>query len=230
MDYMKNRKLENWLGLLGVASFIFGLLADLISRRVYPGYDWMGQAISDLFALNAPSRELYTQLSSVAGTSGIVCATVACLYVRNRLNRPLRVGIYLMAVLNWVNNLGYSLFPLTESGYAGTFQDFIHAFVVTPAVVILSIASLVTIMVGGYRHRKYRSIAIFATVSLCCMIIGAIGLGVVPPAYGGVMERLSVFSASGFIVVLGCYIFIGFDLVEREHQTASANGTIAGRS
>jgi len=227
MGYINSRRLENWLGLLGVASFIFNLLiVSCISPRAYPGYDWLRQAISDLFAQNAPSRELYTRLTSISSIGSIVCVTLACLYVRNRLNRPLRVGIYLFAVLSWVNTMGYSLFPLTESGYAGTIQDFIHTFVVTAAVVILSISSLVVIMVGGYRHRKYRSIAVFATISLCCMMVGSIGLGVVPKAYFGVMERLSVFSGSGFVVVLGCYVFVGFDLIERKHETVSANGLL----
>ncbi len=228
MNYLKSRKLENWLGLLGVAGFIISLLAVFISPRAYPGYNWMGQAISDLFAQDAPSRDLYTQFTTVSSTFGLVFITLACLYVQNRLNKTLRAGIYLFAVLSWVNNMGYSLFPLTGSGYAGTFQDIIHTFMVTAAVVILSIASLTVIMVGGYRDRKYRSIAIFATVSLSSMIIGSIGLGIVPSAYGGVMERLSVFSASGFSFVLGCYVFIGFDLMERKHLAVSANGAIAG--
>ena len=230
MDYLKSRKLENWLGLLGVASYIVSLCADLISPSAYPGYNRMSQAMSDLFALNAPSRELWTQFTTVSTACGLVFATLACLYVQNRLTRTLRVGIYLLAVLSWINNLGYILFPLTKSGYAGTFQDVIHTFIVTPAVVILSISSLIVIMVGGYRHCKYRSIAIFATISLCGLIIGTIGIGVAPLTYFGIMERISVFSASGFSFVLGFYVFIGFDLAERKLQTVSADGAIAGQS
>ncbi len=230
MEYLKSRKLENWLGLMGVAGYIIYLLAVFISPRAYPGYNWMGQAISDLFAHDAPSRDLYTQFTTVSSAFGLVFVTLACLYVQNRLNKTLRKGIYLFAVLSWINNMGYTLFPLTESGYAGTFQDIIHTFVVTSAVVILSIASLIVIMIGGYRERKYRSIALFATISLCCMIVGTIGLGIVPPAYGGAMERLSVFSASGFSLVLGGYVFIGFDLMERKHLAVSADNTIITRS
>jgi hypothetical membrane protein len=222
---LKNRKLENWLGLLGAASFIIYLLAVFISPRAYPGYNWMGQAISDLFALNSPSRELFTQFTTVSIACGLVFSTLACLYVQNRLNRPLRAGIYLFAVSTWVSSLGYTMFPLTGSGYAGTLQDIIHTFVVTAAVVILSIAFLVVIMIGSYRQRKYRSIAIFATIILCFMTIGTIGLAVVPPAYGGVMERLIEFSISGFSFILGFYIFIGFDLVERK-QTVSDNALL----
>ena len=215
MDYLKSRKLENWFGLLGVAGYIIYLLTVFISQRAYPGYNWMGQAISDLSALNAPSRELWTQLTTVSSACGLVFSALAPIYIRNRLNRNLRVGIYLFAVLSWVDTLGYTLFPLTESGYAGTFQDIMHVFVVTAAVLILSITSFIMIMVGGYRNRKYRSIAIFATISLCGLIIGTIGMGIVPLCYGGLMERLCVFSAQGCSIITGLYIFIGFDLMER---------------
>ncbi len=218
MNYLKSRKLENWLGLLGVAGFIISLFANFISPKAFPGYDWTRQAISDLFAQNAPSRELWTQFSTVSSAFSLVFVTLTCLYVQNRLNRTLRVGIYLFAALSWINDIGYTLFPLTESGYADTFQDFIHTFMVTPAVVILSISSLIVIMVGGYRNCKYRSIAIFATISLCGLITGAVGIGVAPLAYFGIMERLSVFSTSVFNVVLGFYVFIGFDLVEKNFK------------
>jgi multisubunit Na+/H+ antiporter MnhC subunit len=219
MGYWKSRKLENWLGLLGAAGFILYLLANFISPSAYPGYNWMGQAISDLSAQNAPSRELWTKFTTVSSACGLVFATLACLYVQNLLNKRLRAGIYLFAILSWVNTMGYTLFPLTESGYAGTFQDIMHVFVVTAAVVGLSIASFTLIMAGGYRNRKYRSIAIFATISLCGLIAGMIGMGVAPLSCGGVMERLSVFSAQGFGLVLGFYVFIGFDWMERERQT-----------
>ncbi len=230
MDYLKSRKLENWLGLLGVASFIIGLFAHFITPSAYPGYNWMRQAISDLFAQNSPSRELWKQFYTVTSPLGLVFVTLACLYVQNRLDRTLRVGIYLFATLSWVNDIGYNLFPLTESGYAGAFQDIMHTFVVTPAVVILSISSLILIMVGGYRQCKYRSIAIFATICFCGLIIGTIGIGVAPPVYFGIMERLSVFSTSAFNIVLGFCVFIGFDLIERKHQTVSADGAIVAQS
>lgn len=214
----RKKELINWLGLLGVASFLSYLLAVIVSPMAYPGYHWLRQAVSDLSAYDAPSRELWMQLSSVYGTCSIVFVTLACVYVQNRLNRTLRVGIYLFAIMNWVSNLGYSMFPLTTSGYAGTVLDAMH-IIVTAAVVLLSIASLVTIMVGGYKEKKYRSMAIFATICLLSMLIGAIGTGVVPPEYFGVTERFSVFAATAFTAILGLYVFFGIDFIENKSQT-----------
>jgi len=214
MNYIKSRKLENWFGLFGVMGFIIYLIAVFVSPRAYPGYDWMGQAISDLSALNAPSRELWMQFAFVSSACGLSFSLLICLYVQNRLNKSLRIGIYLFAILSWVDTIGYTLFPLTESGYAGTLQDVVHVFVVTFAVLILSISTFVFIMVGGFRSYRYRSIAIFATISLCGLIVGTIGMVVAPLGYGGLMERICIFFSQGFSLILGLYVFFGFDLIE----------------
>ncbi|WP_303870848.1 DUF998 domain-containing protein [Acetobacterium wieringae] len=211
---IKKRELINWLGLLGVASFLSYLIAVLFAPLAYPGYNWLSQAVSDLSAYDAPSRELWGQLSSVYGICGIVSVTLACVYVQNRLNKTLRVGIYLFAIMNWVSTIGYSMFPLTTSGYAGAFQDVMH-IIVTVVVVLLSVASLVTIMVGGYREKKYVSMAVLATISLSSMLIGAIGTGLVPIDYFGVTERFSVFAATAFTAILGLYVFYGIDYLEK---------------
>lgn len=208
---IKERKLINWLGLLGLASFISYVLAVFYSPVAYPGYDWLSQAVSDLSAQDAPSKELWIRLSSIYNSCSIVCVTLVCVYIQKRLNRTIRIGIYLFTLMNWISNLGYSMFPLSTSGYEGTFQDIMHTYVVTASVVILSIFSLVIIMIGGYKDNKYKSIAIFATICLFCMFVGAVGTGVVPAAYFGVVERFSVFAATAFNAILGFYMFIGIE-------------------
>ncbi len=210
----KKRTLIHYLGLLGIVSFVSYLLAVVFAPLAYPGYHWLSQAVSDLSALDAPSRQLWLKLSCLYSIGAIVSLTLCCVYIQNRLNRLLRVGIYLFTVMNWVSYLGYAMFPLSTSGYAGTFQDIIHAYVVTASVVILSIVSLLFIMIGGYRERKYRPLAVFATVALVLMFAGAVGSGALPTAYFGVAERFSVFAATGFTAVLGYELFIGFDLME----------------
>jgi hypothetical protein len=104
------------------------------------------------------------------------------------------------------------MFPLSDKGNAGTMQDIIHIYVVTALVVLLSIISLVVIMVGGYRDKQYRSLAVWATVALSLMFAGAIGTGIVPQDCFGIPERFSVIAATGFNAVLGIYLFKGFEI------------------
>lgn len=209
---MKNKKREliNWLGLLGVISFLSYMAAVLFAPLGYPGYNWMTQAVSDLSAQNAPSRMLWNQLASLYGVCGMISVMMVCVYIQGKLTKILRLGIYLFAAMNWVSNVGYTMFPLSESGNPSGFQNIMHVYVVTAGVVVLSIVSLVVIIVGGCKEKRYRSLAVCAALALVMMFVGAIGTGVVPPQYFGIVERFSVFAATAFNAVLGVYLFLGF--------------------
>lgn len=209
------KTLINYLGLLGVVSLLSYTAAVIFSPIAYEGYNWMSQAVSDLSANNAPSKVLWNQLSSLYGICGNVSIMMVCVFIQGKLNKTIRIGIYLFAIMNWVSSVGYSMFPLSDSGNAGTFQDIMHIYVVTVLVVLLSILSLVLIMIGGYRDKKYRSLAICATIALLLMFAGAIGTNVVPKEFFGIVERFSVFAATGFNAVLGIYLFLGFKTKDR---------------
>ena len=205
------KTLINKLGLLGVISLLSYTAAVIFAPLAYPGYDWKMQAVSDLSASNAPSKMLWGQLSSLHGVCGMISIMMVCVFVQGKLNKTIRVGIYLFAAMNWVSNVGYSMFPLSESGNAGATQDIIHIYVITVLVVLLSIASLIVIMIGGYRDKNYRSLAIWATAALLLMMMGAIGTKIVPREFFGIPERFSVFAATGFNAILGIYLFNGFE-------------------
>lgn len=48
-----------------------------------------------------------------------------------------------------------------------------------------------------------------AAVALCMMLVGAIGMKFVPAQAFGVVERFSVFAATGFNAALGVHLFCG---------------------
>ena len=96
--------------------------------------------------------------------------------------------------------------PLSDSGYAGTFQDKMHIFS-TVIVVLLSIVSLIIIIIAGARDRSCRSYGVFAAIALGMMMVGAMGMNIVPKDYFGIVERFSVFAATGYNAVLGIELF-----------------------
>ena len=204
---MKKTLLQK-LGLLGVVSFLSYTAAVVFSPLAYPGYHWMAQAVSDLSAANAPSLALWNRLSAPYNTCEVLCATVVCVGIQGRKTRLLRTGIYLFAAMEWVSAIGYRMFPLSDSGYAGTFQDIMH-IAVTAVVVLLSIVSLSIILVAGIKNKSCRSYGVCAGVALGMMLVGALGMKLVPAAYFGVVERFSVFAATGFNAALGIHLFCG---------------------
>ena len=200
------RTLPQKLGLLGVVSFLSYAAAVVFAPLAYPGYDWMAQAVSDLSAANAPSLALWNQLTALYNACEVVCVTVVCIGIQGRKSELLRSGIYLFAIMEWVSAVGYRMFPLSDSGYAGAFQDGMH-MVVTALVVLLSIVSLTVIIAAGVKSRDCRSYGVCAGVALGMMLVGAMGMKIVPAGYFGVVERFSVFAATGFNAALGVHLF-----------------------
>lgn len=200
------RSLVRKLGLPGVVSFLSYMSAVVFAPLAYPGYDRMAQAVSDLSAANAPSLMLWNQLSALYNVCEVVCATVVCIGIRGQKTRLLRTGIYLFAVMEWISAVGYRMFPLSDSGYAGAFQDVMH-MAVTALVVLLSVVSLIVIIAAGVKDRNCRSYGVCAAVALAMMLVGAMGMKIVPAEYFGVVERFSVFAATGFNAALGIHLF-----------------------
>lgn len=108
---------------------------------------------------------------------------MVCLGIQKKGTRLLRSGVYLFTIMEWVSAVGFGMFPLSDSGYAGTFQDQMH-ILSTVIVVLLSIISLILII-----------------------MVGALGMNIVPKEYFGIVERFSVFAATGFQAVLGMHLY-----------------------
>lgn len=203
---MQKRKLINWLCLSGIVAAIYYLLHDIIGAANYPNYNWASQAVSDLTATDAPSFAIASGLSHVYGIMSCLCCALVCILVRKEKKKVLRLGVYLFAIMNLISAVGYSIFPLSSAGYDGSFQSFMHVYVVTIAVVLLSIVSLILVAVGAFKSQK-KVLGILAIAALVLMFVGAVGSGNVPKEIFGVFERFSTYSAVAFTAVLGIYGF-----------------------
>ena len=162
---MKKKNFINYCGLLGVAAFTSYTVAVVFSPLAYPGYNWMAQAVSNLSASNAPSLSLWNQLSSLYNVCTLVCVMMVCFGIQKKGSRLLRCRIYLFTIMEWVSAVGFGMFPLSDSGYAGTFQDQMH-ILSTVIVVLLSIMSLSLIIISGIKSKSCRSYGIFAGIAL----------------------------------------------------------------
>lgn len=206
MINMRKKNFMNYCGLLGIVALLSYTVAVVFSPLAYPGYNWMAQAVSDLSASNAPSLGLWNQLSSLYNICTLICAMMVCAGIQGKGSRLLRTGIYLFTTMEWISAVGFSMFPLSDSGYAGTFQDKMH-IISTVLVVMLSIVSLVILIIAGVKTKEYRSFGVFAGIALGMMLVGALGMNIVPKEYFGVVERFSVFAAVGYNAVLGVELF-----------------------
>ena len=79
--------------------------------------------------------------------------------------------------------------------------------VVTALVVLLSIVSLSVILAAGIKNKDCRSYGVCAAIALGMMLVGAMGMKIVPVDHFGVVERFSVFAATGVNAALGLHLF-----------------------
>ena len=179
----------------------FYILHDVVGTMHYPGYDWMRQAVSDLTAVDAPSFAIASGYASVHGIFSGICCAFLCVMVKDA-RKSLKLGVYLFAAMHGVSAIGYSLFPLTSGGYDGSFQSFMHVYVVTILVVLLSVLSLTLIAAGSFRDGR-KGLGTLASVALLCMFFGAVGSVNMPREIFGLVERLSTYSAVIFTAILG---------------------------
>lgn len=212
------RNFLNYCGLFGILSFLSYSAAVIFSPLAYPGYDWMRQAVSDLSAVNAPSLSLWNKLSSVYNVCEVLCCVCVCISFSSLKSKTLKIGIYLFALMELISQIGYKMFPLSDSGFSGSFQDIMH-MVVTMVVVMLSIASLILIIIGGFKTKGFKCYSICAIICLSMMMIGALGVKIVPANYFGIVERFSVIAVTLFNMLLGIFLFLGYPL--KKHQTCS---------
>jgi len=204
---LKKKSALNWLSLSGVFAFVFYALHVLYGTKNYPGYDWIKQAVSDLTATDAPSYIIASRFTALYGALSCLCCVILCLLLHNGESKVFRIGIIFYTIMNWVSFVGYTSFPLSSSGYKGTFQDIMHFYVVTISVVVLSIASLVLIIVGGLKKNNHIVIGVLAILALASMFFGSIGMGIFSKEIFGLLERFSVFSVVIFTGVLGIWGF-----------------------
>ncbi|MDO4513641.1 MAG: DUF998 domain-containing protein [Lachnospiraceae bacterium] len=194
-------------GILGVISLLSYTAMVVFSPLAYPGYNWLSMAVSDLSAEGAPSQALANQLNALFGPCGLVSIMAVCLGVAECRSKVLKIGIYFFAAMEWVCDVGYNLFPWVSDASASHPQNVMH-LAVTVAVVVLSLASLVTVAIGA-RKEELQSLSIWAIVCLVAMLLGPIGTGLLPAAVFGLFERFSTFSAVVFNAVLGVYLMRG---------------------
>jgi hypothetical protein len=201
------RSAKNWLSLSGLFAAVFYVLHVVLGTHNYPGYDWLKQAVSDLTAVDAPSYIIASRFTALYGALSCICCVILSLMLTNERSKLFKSGIYIYTLMNWISFIGYTLFPLSSSGFKGTIQDIMHFYVVTILVVLGSIGSLVLLIVGGLQKKNHQVIGICAIFTLASMFFGSIGIGIMPKNYFGLVERFSVFSVVIFTGILGVWGF-----------------------
>ncbi|MDD4184927.1 MAG: DUF998 domain-containing protein [Candidatus Izemoplasmatales bacterium] len=193
--------------LLGIIGVVMYLLHIIIGNILYDGYEPLRQAISDLTSESSPVRDKVLIFTSIHGCFiNFFCFGLLIINL-GRVNKLVSLAYLLFFIMNFISFVGYSFFPLSEEGYAGTFSDVMH-LVVTGLVVVLSLGSLGLFFFGYKKEKDEKMLAIGSIVALVLMFVGAILTFSLPESLLGLSERISIYSLQIFTVLLAVRLLI----------------------
>jgi hypothetical membrane protein len=198
-------KIVKLIPLFGIFSVIFYFFHIILGEIFYEGYNPLAQAISDLTASNSPSKNIARLFSMLYGICAVTFSIGFCLYLKNRINKAVTVSSFLFLIMNLISFFGYTFFPLSESGYAGTFQDKMH-LIVTVFVVLSTIISLVFFSIGFLKTKEHKRLGIISISALFILMAGAMLINIMPKEYFGVTERINVYSIIVYTGILSFWM------------------------
>jgi len=105
-----------------------------------------------------------------------------------------------------VSFLGYTFFPLSDAGYAGTFQDKMH-LAVTIIVVLFTITALIFFIIGFFRTEKLKYLAVISLCTFLLLLAGSILINILPKEYFGIAERINVYSIVIYTGILSFWMY-----------------------
>lgn len=192
--------------LFGVAGVIFYFLHIFFGTFYYTGYNPMAQAISDLTASNSPSKNIAMPFSLLYGLFTVIFSTYFFVYFKQKINKFVTFGAGIFCIMNIVSFLGYTFFPLSESGYAGTFQDKMH-ITVTIIVVLLTVIVLVLFVIGFFKTKSIKYLGIISLCTFLLLLTGAMLINILPKEYFGIAERINVYSIVIYTGILSFWMY-----------------------
>jgi len=183
----------------GVLSTMTYLAADVLGSLQWEGYSYVDQTISELAAIDAPSRPVVMPLFVAYGILLFACAAGVAMSGRAK---PLRGAAAMLATIGALGVAGY-FFPIHTRAAAWTINETMHSVLTGLTVVAILIGMGYTAMLGP-RFRIYSFVTIALTFGAGALG-GWIGRGLAsdqPTPWVGIVERVSVFSYLLWVAVL----------------------------
>jgi len=119
----------------GVLASLVYVGTDILATTLYAGYSYTDQAVSELFAIGAPTGHIVVPLFTLS--SALLLPFAAGLWLSSGRSRALR-GMAYMLVGSAVNSLVlWNFFPMHMRGDEQTFTDTMHLILAVNPFVLL---------------------------------------------------------------------------------------------
>jgi len=204
----------------GILSSLLYVALTIIGAMQWEGYSPTSQTVSELFAIDAPSRSIVILL--MLTYSILMIAFGLGVWRSSGRKRALRIVAGLLVGKEVLGIVGTLFAPMHLRGVEGTITDAMHAIITGVGVLLLLLTLGFGATVFGRRFRLYS----IGTILILCVFGALSGLAGpqlaanLPTPWMGVWERINIFSYMLWVVVLAII------LLRAEKESGSIKATM----
>jgi hypothetical membrane protein len=215
---VETAKMRKLLLICGIIAPLLYVGTDIFAGTLYPGYSFINQYVSELFAIGAPTSSLVVPLLTVY--SVFLVAFSLDVWMSAGQNRALRAAA-LMMTGNAVNGLVlWPFFPMHMRGVEATFTDTMHNALAVVGVIFVLLALVFGAVAYRKRLRFYSigTILILLVPGIVTFMYGSqVGANQSTP-WAGLDERISTCAYLLWVAVLSVVLFRAEKVPGNGHQ------------
>jgi hypothetical protein len=178
-------------GILGAA---FYPLSDILAATRYPGFSYRDQAVSELFAIGAPTSGLVVPLFSVS--SALLFLFAIGIWMSAAGQRSVRLMAVMMA-LNTIDALVlWNFFPMHMRGSQPTFTDTMHGLLAIDPFLLAAVVLGAVAFPGRFRVYTVATIAFTSVLAITGLSYISAVIANQPTPWMGAAERAAQYATN----------------------------------
>ena len=174
---------------------------DVLASMSYPGYSYRDQAVSELFAIGAPTSGLVVALFTLSSVALILFAVGIWRSFAARA-RAIRVLALTMLASAIVALLIWNAFPMHMRGAERTLTDKMHLILAANPFILMSICTAAVAFPGRFRLYSIATLVLLLVPAIFAFRLAPLVDTNAPTPWLGISERFAQYETGVWQVVL----------------------------
>jgi hypothetical protein len=184
----------------GIVGAVLYPLSDIFAAMRYPGFSYRDQAVSELFAIGAPTSAIVVPLFTSSSTLLLLFAIGIWMSANGR--RWVRLMAVMMA-LNAIDALVlWNCFPMHMRGVQQTFTDKMHGLLAMDPFLLAAVVLGAVVFRGWFRMYTVTTIVFTTVLAIVSLSFIPNFMASLPTPWMGATERASQYATNLWYAVL----------------------------
>jgi hypothetical protein len=192
--------MRRWLLACGIAGAVLYPIADIFTASRYPGFSYRDQAVSELFAIGAPTSGLIVPLFSVSSTLLLLFA--GGIWMSALGERRIK-AIAVMMGINAVDALVlWNFFPMHMRGSTPGFTDMMHGLLAIDPFILVAMILAAIAFPGRFRVYTIATMVFTTALAIAGMSYVPAVIANQPTPWMGITERAAQYATNVWYAML----------------------------